>query len=67
MNNNNILIVRRQDEQPEPLKDDTLHRDAQEPEIETSATARMFAVLLLGIPVAAGAGIMGLIASLLQQ
>jgi hypothetical protein len=65
MNNNNIVIIRRQDEQPEPLNDQSLQRDAEELEIETSSTVRMFAVVLLAFAVAGALVTGGMILRLL--
>lgn len=65
MNNNNIVIIRRQDEQPDPLSDDALQRYVEESEPETSARARMFAVLLLAFTVALVFGGAGMLLRLL--
>lgn len=60
-----IVIVRRQDEQPEPLNDETLQRYVEDSEPETSARARMLAVLLLTLTVAVVFGVGGMILRLL--
>ena len=65
MNNNNIVIVRRQDEQPDPLSDETLQRYVEKSEPEMSARARMFAVILLAFTVALIFGGAGMILRLL--
>jgi len=64
-NPNGIIIARRADEQPDPLNDDALQRYVEESEPETSARARMFAVLLLAFTVALVFGGAGMILRLL--
>ena len=65
MDNNGIVIVRRQDEQSEPLNDDILQRYVEESESKTSGRARMFAVVLLACLVAAAFAGGGMILRLL--
>lgn len=67
MNNpNNIIIVGRKDDAPDPLTDEALQRLIEESEPETSGTKRMVALFLLFLAVAGFWGFVGLVSFLAQ-